>query len=247
MKELKIAFIPDCQVKNGVPVDQLEWCGKYLAEKRPDVIVNGGDFADMPSLSTYDKGKKSYEGRRYRKDIEAARKAMDTLLQPIRRVRHYNPRLVLTLGNHEDRIDRAVNDDARLEGTIGIGDLGYVEAGWEVSPFLSPVVINGVHFSHFFPSGIMGRPCTTARKIINTYHGSCIAAHQQGRDVAYAKRGDGNSITAIIAGSFYQHDEDYLTPAGNQCWRGIVMLNEVRDGQFDEMFVSLNYLKRKFK
>ena len=64
--------------------------------------------------------------------------------------------------------------------------------------------------------------------------------------MAYAKRGDGRSITAIIAGSFYQHDEAYLTPMANNCWRGIVMLNEVRDGQFDEMFVSLNYLRKRY-
>ena len=53
-------------------------------------------------------------------------------------------------------------------------------------------------------------------------------------------------LTAIIAGSFYQHDESYLTPLANKCWRGCIMLNEVDDGQFDEMFVSLTYLKRKF-
>lgn len=244
---MKIAFIPDCQVKDGVPLDHLTWCGKYLAEKQPDVIVQGGDFADMPSLSSYDKGKKSYEGRRYKKDIDAVTRGMDRLLVPLRKRAKYHPRLVLTLGNHEDRINRAIESDAMLDGTVSLDDLGYEKAGWEVYPYLAPVKIAGVHFSHFFPSGIMGRPCTTARKILTTYHGSCIAGHQQGRDVAYAKRGDGKALTAIIAGSFYQHNEDYLTPAGNNCWRGIVMLHEVRDGTFDEMFVSLNYLKKRFR
>ncbi len=53
-------------------------------------------------------------------------------------------------------------------------------------------------------------------------------------------------LTAIIAGSFYQHNEAYLTPLANHCWRGCVMLNEVRDGQFDESFISMNYFRRKF-
>jgi len=158
----------------------------------------------------------------------------------------YNPKLILTLGNHEDRIRRAIESDARLQGTISIKDLGYEKAGWKVHPFLEVIQIGGVHFSHFFPSGVMGRPCTTARKIINTYHVSAVAGHQQGREVAYAKRGDGANITAIIAGSFYQHDEDYLTPMANKCWRGVLMLHETRDGQFDEMFVSLDFLKRRY-
>lgn len=231
-----------------MPLDHLKWCGAYIAEKRPDVVVCGGDFADMASLSTYDqKGSKSYEGRRYRKDVDVVKKAMELLITPCRRARNYKPRLVLTLGNHEDRISRAVEADARLDGTIGLGDLAYEKAGWQVHPFLKPVKIHGVHYAHYFPSGVMGRPCTTARKVLSTYHVSCISGHQQGRDVAYARRGDGRTLTAIIAGSFYQHDETYLSPFANVCWRGVVMLNEVRDGQFDEMFVSLDYLKRKFR
>jgi hypothetical protein len=45
------AIIPDCQVKDGVDLSYLTWVGKYLIEKKPDVIVKFGDFADMPSLS----------------------------------------------------------------------------------------------------------------------------------------------------------------------------------------------------
>lgn len=242
----KHVFIPDCQVKPGVSLDHLTWAGKYIAEKRPDVIVCGGDFADMPSLSSYDKpGSKQYEGRRYQKDVDAARRGMELLLEPIARARSYKPRLVLVLGNHEDRISRAVETDARLLGTIGLDDLRYQEAGWQVVPFRKPIKIDGTFYCHYFPSGVMGRPCTSARKVLTTFHVSCIAGHQQGRDVAYAKRGDGRFLTAIIAGSFYQHDEEYLGPLANVCWRGIVMLNEVRDGQFDEMFVSLGYLRRR--
>ena len=244
---MKILFIPDCQVKDGVSLDHLTWLGRYAVEKQPEVIVQAGDFADMPSLSEYDKGKKSYEGRRYRKDVDAARRGMEKFLIPIQKQRRYTPRLLLTLGNHEDRITRAVEADAKLEGTISLADLHYEDAGWSVYRYLKPVKIHGVHFAHFFASGIMGRPCTSARKILNTYHVSCVAGHQQGREVAYAKRGDGKKLTAIIAGSFYQHQEEFLGPVGNQHWRGVVMLHEVRDGQFDEMFVSLNFLKKKFQ
>jgi len=243
---IKISFIPDVQDREGVPHDHLDWCGRYLAEKQPDVIVCGGDFGDMPSLSSYDKGTKSYEGRRYRKDIDSVKRSMEILLKPILRLAKYKPRRILTLGNHENRIDRAIECDPKLEGTISLADLGYEDAGWQVVPYLKPIKVGGVHFAHYFPSGIMGRPCTTARKIISTYHTSCVAGHQQGLDVAYADKADGGRITAIIAGSFYQHKETYLTPLGNRHWRGIIMLYEVRNGNFDPLPVSMTYLKKRF-
>lgn len=68
--ELRILVIPDCQVKPGVPLDHMSWIGKLIVDKKPDVIVNIGDFADIPSLSSYDVGKKSFEGRRYVDDLE---------------------------------------------------------------------------------------------------------------------------------------------------------------------------------
>jgi hypothetical protein len=252
---MKIAVVPDTQCKPGVKLDYLEWVGKYLAAKKPDVIVHLGDFADMASLSSYDVGKKSFEGKRYNKDIENAREAMNVFMGPIERYNYvqgkykkprYTPRKVMLLGNHEARIDRVVEEDPRLEGTISTNDLHYARRGWEVYPFLKQVVIEGVAFAHYFCSGIMGRPVTTARMLLTKKHMSCVAGHQQGRDIAYAQRADGMDMTAIIAGSCYLHDEPYLNPQTNSHWRGLYMLHNVKDGAFDEMAVSLNYLKMKY-
>jgi hypothetical protein len=207
----------------------------------------------MPSLCSYDEGKKSFEGRRYKADIAAVQKGMELLLGPLRKHqletktrKHYKPRLVLTLGNHEDRITRAIESDAKLDGVLSLEDLPYKEFGWEVSPFLQPVTVDGIVYNHYFPTGQMGHPCGTARSILNKYHMSCFAGHAQGRDIAYARKADGGTITAIIAGSFYQHDEAYLNPITNSVWKGIYVLHEVREGCFDEMPVSLQYLKSRY-
>jgi len=32
----------------------------------------------------------------------------------------------------------------------------------------------------------------------------------------------------------------------NRHWRGLLMMNEVQDGHFDEMFLSVEYLGRKY-
>lgn len=252
---MRILVIPDTQVKPDVPLDHLTWAGKYAVEKCPDVIVFIGDHWDMPSLSSYDKGKKSFEGRRYVKDIEAGRLGMAHFMSPIieeqERLRRnkeklWRPRLVFTIGNHEARIRRAVEDDAKLEHMMGYGDFGLEQWGFEVYDFLQVVVIEGIAFSHYFPSGAMLRPVTSARALLTKKHMSCVQGHQQDRDIAYGRKADGRGMTALFAGIFYQHTEDYLGNQGNDSWRGIWMLNDVRDGTFDEMPVSLNYLRRKY-
>lgn len=245
---LRIAVIPDTQIKPGVPLDHLTWCGRYLAAQKPDVIVQIGDFCDLSSLSTHDeKGSIALEGKRYRKDIAAVHQGLDMLMYPWGKVHKWKPKLVLTLGNHEDRINRTIKNDPKLEGVISLDDLGYDAAGWSVYPFMQPVTIGGVAFCHYFPSGIMGRPISSAKAILSKLHMSAYAGHQQGRDIAYSRRADGADLTAIISGSFYQHEEEYLTPFTNNHWRGMYMLNEVRDGHFDEMAVSIDYLRRRFK
>lgn len=209
----------------------------------------------MPSLSSYDIGKKTFEGRRYRHDVDACHEAMHSLLSPMDTYnsrqrkngkRQYKPRMVLTLGNHEDRIDRAVNSDPKLDGTLGISDLGYEAAGWEVHPFLEVVVIDGVAYSHYFTSGSMGRPVTTPAALLTKRHMSAVMGHVQNRGISYAQKADGTEITGIFCGSCYEHNEDYLGAQGNNYWRGIWVLHDVNAGEFDAMQVSLKYLKDKY-
>jgi hypothetical protein len=246
--------IPDCQIREGDDFEFLRCIGRYIVKKQPDTIINLGDFADMASLSSYDVGKRSFEGKRYLKDIKAAQEAMDALFEPIiafnaaakaNKQKQYKPVKKLFLGNHENRINKAVNNDAKLEGVLSTSDLNY-EKYWEVFDFLEVDVVDGVAYSHYFTSGALGRPCASAAAMLSKKHMSCIAGHQQGLQIAMGQRADGTPITSIIAGSCYEHDEDYMGPQGNKHWRGILMLHEVKDGAFDVMPVSLKYLRNKY-
>jgi hypothetical protein len=250
----KILVIPDTQTKPGQNLDYLERIGLFIVDKQPDCIVHLGDHADMPSLSSYDVGKKAFEGRRYVDDIAAAKEGNERLFAPLEAYnsrqrkngkRQYVPQRHFLIGNHEDRINRAINSDAKLDGVLSLKDLDY-EKHWTVHPFLDVVVIEGVAFSHYFVTGVAGRPAGTAAAQLRKTNMSSIAGHQQGRQVAYATRADGKTITSIIAGSCYEHNEDYMGAQGNKHWRGLIMLHEVDDGGFDEMFVSLNYINKRY-
>ena len=181
---------------------------------------------------------------------------MDLLMQPIKaelaknarkkrnKKKTWNPELHFLLGNHEQRIERAIEKDAILEDTIGYKDFNLED--WQVHGFLDPVNIEGVMFSHYFTSGVMGRPVSSAKALLAKKHMSCIMGHVQDRDIAYDIRADGKRLTSIFGGIFYQHDEGYLGAQGNSSWRGIWMLNEVNDGTFDEMPISIDYLRSKY-
>lgn len=248
-------IIPDTQCKPGHSFEHLDWAGKYAAKTKPDVIVHLGDHWDMPSLSVYDVGKKSFEGRTYNHDIKAGNKAMDTFMKPIieeqkrqrvNKKKVWKPKKVFLIGNHEERIARAIESDRKLEGLIGYNDFNLKKYNWEVHDFLDVTVINGIAYSHYFTSGVMGRPVSNPGLLLQKKHMSCIMGHVQDRAISFSKKADGNRITGIFAGIFYQHDEEYLTPQTNGSWSGIWMLNEVDNGSFDEMPVSINYLRKQY-
>lgn len=247
--------IPDVQFRPGDDTGFLTALGRYLVKKQPDTIICLGDFADMPSLSSYDVGKKSFEGRRYVADVTATHEAMTALLTPINEYnekqrkngkKQYKPRMELTLGNHEDRINRAVNDDPKLEGVLSVNDLRYAEFGWNVHDFRDVLIVDGVAYSHYFVTGVAGRPAGTAAAQFRKTNMSCIAGHQQGLQIHTGSRADGKLLTSIIAGSFYEHDEDYMGPQGNKHRRCFLMLYDVQDGEFEHLAISLKFLKERY-
>jgi hypothetical protein len=241
--------IPDVQAKPGVSHDHLEHIANFAIEKRPDVIVQIGDWADMHSLSAYDKGKRSYEGRRYVHDCDAANASLERFERPIEEYNRthpetpYNPRKVLTRGNHEYRIIRATDLDASLDGKLTYADLNFQDRGWECHEFLEVVEIDGIEYSHYFISGNMGRPVSTAAALLRARNGSATMGHVQNCDLAIHKQ---TQHMALFAGICYTHNEIYLGPQGNATRRQIVMKHEVHDGRYDPMFVSLRYLEKRY-
>ena len=243
--------IPDVQAKDDVPLQHLEWVGNYIVEKQPDVVVQIGDFSDLPSLSHYDLGKLKGEGRRYIKDIAAVHRAMDTLLKPLQDYNRsrmpdeqYRPEMHLTMGNHEERILREVENNPKYEGHFSYTDLHYEDYGWTVHEFLEVVTLDEIEYAHFFTTGVRGLPCQSAAAILRERHKSATMGHIQTTDIAIHKK---TQHIALIAGCCYLHDEDYLGPQGNSARRQIVVKHEVDGtGRYDLMLVSLKFLEKNY-
>jgi hypothetical protein len=253
-------FIPDTQVKPGVPLDHLEAASNYICSRMPDVIVLAGDWYDMHSLSVYDVGRKAGEGARYQDDIDAGYRALELFFDPIKRLNKnrkrqhlkvWKPEIHVTLGNHENRVERHVNSYPILDGKLSVKDFRFEDFGITVHPFLQPVELDGILYAHYFPRNSHGavlqtyRGAPSASAQVKREFQSATAGHKQGLDI-HVQQTLGGNRWGIIAGSFYMHDEDYLGPQATEHWKGIVYKHQVKNGDYDPMFVSMKYLLEKW-
>lgn len=238
-------LIPDVQMKPGAPTDHLVALGKLIVDRQPEVIVNIGDFWDMESLSSYDVGKKC-EGRRVKADIDCGNEAIAIINDAIDSVPHYVPRKIFTLGNHEQRIERHVNANPHLIGFLGYDQLDL--EGWELFNFLTIAEVDGVHYSHYFPNPLSGRPIGgTADNRLNKLGFSFTQGHEQSFKYARRDLSNGAVIHGLVAGAFYTHDEDYKGPQGNHHFRGVVYKHNVKDGDYDVESISIRRLMEEYK
>lgn len=242
---VRALVIPDTQIRHGVPMDHLLWAGRFAADKGFDVIAHTGDWADNNAISSYHT-QLSRENERLSKDDDAVHKSLELFQTGLQ---GYVPKLqFMTEGNHEDRRRRLIDDMPQLQGTIP--EIRFGDYGWKTYPFLQPVGVNGVWFAHYFTRTAKGwagkNPHPNAQTMTRREMMSCVAGHSPGLDV-YIHPTSTGLIRGLIAGSYYQHDEEYQGPQGNSYWRGVLVLNQLQNGFYELTEVSLEYLKGKYR
>ena len=250
---MNILVIPDSHVRAATDLNRWKSLGEYAAEHKPEVILHLGDWADMPSLSSYDVGKKEFEGRTYQSDINSTNESIEIFEAALyqkshKKKRTYNPIKIVLKGNHENRIARAVNLDRKLDGTISYDDFDFERRGWRVNEFLNCVLVEGVAFSHYFVSGVLGKAIGgehPAASLIKKQFASCVVGHGHMYDYAERTDANGKKLQALVAGCFLAQDqvEAYAGPA-QKMWRNCIsILKNVKDGQFDFEVISTKALE----
>ena len=235
---------PHCNPKASN--DRFLWAGKLARDLKPDTIICMGDFSSLDSLSSYDKGKKSFEGRRYKKDIDHAHDALEKFNKGLNGRRS---RKVMLLGNHEDRIDRIVDETPELDGTISTKDLKFKEFGWEVIAYQEPVAIDGVHYCHNYPTGIMGKPISgdnIARSLLLKNKVSSTVGHCHLFDYSMCTIPTGRKVLGLSAGCYLHHKEEYARNTQRLWWSGLIVKRNVRQGEYDIETIEYNTVKRRY-
>lgn len=241
------------------PNTRFDWLGRAIMDIRPDVVVCLGDFGDMPSLSSYDKGKKSFEGRRFELDVAAVIEAQQRMFEPLRefnirqkknKEKLYKPRLVMCGGNHdEDRIERLVNLHSELDGLIGVEMLKYEEFGWEYVPYRTPVNIDGVWYCHTFPTGVSGEAISgmnMGQKLLAKNMASSTVGHSHLFDICPQTRPDGKRMWGLSAGCYWDATPNYARAIEHLWWRGLIVKRNVHEGDYNIELIDIKEVERRY-
>lgn len=221
-----------------------------MVDLRPDVFVNLGDQWDFASLSGYDKGKASFHGRSYKKDLDAGLEFSERLWAPIRKAKKKKPFSVWCEGNHEERIRRVLEQQPELEGTISFESLDLKRDYDEIIRYKGQtpgsIEIDGITYAHFFVTGISGRGISgehAAYSLLTKQFTSSTQGHLHTFDYSVRTDGSGRRIHGLVAGVCQQYDSPW---AGEMCklWsRGVVVKRGVENGDYDLEWISLKRLK----
>lgn len=246
-------ILPDQHAHSDHHNDRAIWAGQLIKEIRPDVVVNMGDCIDLPSLSSYDKGKRSFHGRSYKSDLDAHLDFQDKLWSPTKRAKKKLPRRIVLEGNHEHRIERALDLSPELTGTLGFKDFLFDEYYDDVVRYEggTPGVfeLDQILFAHYFITGVSGKPISSehpayAHLIKNGC--SSIAAHTHLFDYTTRTNIQGKTMNSIVAGCYQDYINDWSGNIG-RLWRsGITVLRNVEAGDFDVQFISIGALKKEY-
>jgi hypothetical protein len=243
-------IIPDGHAHPEYSNTRFDLVGKLIADVKPDVVIEMGDLGDMASLSPYDKGKKGYERNSYHRDVEVTVDAHERILFPMRKLKRKMPRLVKLWGNHEQRVNKAIElDHVLLEEVISPKDFQFEDNRWEVVPYTGStpgiIIVDGIAYSHYFTSGVMGRPISgvhPAYQLLHKQYQSCVQGHTHTMDMCVRTKADGTYIMGIVAGVFVDYWMGYAGEANNLWWKGVIHLKNIENGFGDPEFISMKAL-----
>lgn len=249
---LDILVIGDAHVEPDQDLSRFRLLAQFCADQRPDVVVAIGDWFGLTSLCSYN-SRLEVEGVRVVEDLTAGNQAIEIFEETLADIAPgYNPRKIYTMGNHDHRLDRIVEEDPRLFGLIGTHLMDWEKHGWEVFPFLAPCRINGFRFQHYLSNkgsrkAIAGVYQGKRLLDVVNYQESIVVGHGHVLMTRECGLPSGKRVHAIQVGKFFTHKEDYAgDDDNNRWWTGLVMLRDCLDGDCDVETWNWKRLERNY-
>lgn len=242
---MKVICIGDTHAHPEYSNERFKALGQFCAEEQPDVIVQIGDWADVSSLNTHG-SKLELEGARWKDDVEVTLDSLDAFMQPIQRRKKKMPHRVITLGNHEHRVNRWLAQEPRFLGTMSVQDLGFERFGFQVFPFGREATVAGFQFVHHLGS--------------NTGRAAAINSPSNGVKSVGVSTVVGHSHTTQLLPVYYKdrtvwgldlgcaihkdmgHGEGWSHPTAHKYRRGVWVLENAANGDADFHHVRLETL-----
>lgn len=251
-----VLVLPDQHSHPDFDNSRADLAGRFIKDLKPDVVVNMGDAADMQSLCHYDKGKASFYQQSYQRDIEAHLDFQERLWAPVKRSKKKRPYSIVLVGNHEQRVNKVLSYEPHLAGSkygISMRDFDFESYYNEVVPYDGSTPgqydLDGVLFSHYFISGVMGRPIGGehhASSLISKNHCSSVAAHSHTFDFSIRHTADGNTFMGLVAGVFQDYKTTWAGSAQRFWESGLAVLKDYEQGRWDLNWWSMNRLRKEY-
>lgn len=236
----------DSHALPGKSTEYGTWIGNLLYDIRPAVVIDLGDTADMESLCLYEKGRAAFLGRSYKADIDIHNEFQDKVWHKYKKNKIKLPLRVRLIGNHEERIDRALQVQPELKGTIGYGDLMLDRYYEEVVSYNGNMPgikrIDGVNYAHYFSSGAMGRAISSEHAgytLLTKKFCSCTQGHSHRFSYSTKTTAEGKKIMGLVTPMSCPHKLEYAGHYNNAWDRGITICHNVEDGQYDIQYVRM--------
>lgn len=249
-----VAVIPDSHAHPKFKNDRALWLGNYLYETKPDLVIHLGDSADMDSLNSYDRNnRRAFQGKSYRDDINSHLDFMEKLWHKYKKNKKRIPKRVFLEGNHEHRIEKALDVSPELVGTISFDDLMLDDFFDEVYRYegSTPAIYedNGIFYSHYLVSGLMGKPISGehhAASLLGKKFVSCTVGHSHTLDYSVRTKADGKKIMGLVCGCYQDYTPAWAGNSGKLWHSGIITKRNVLDGTYDLETISIDRLKKEY-
>lgn len=241
----------------SVPNTRFDWLASLIEDIKPDYCVDLGDGADMSSLNTFDtKYPQAIVSQSYEKDIESYNEAMDRLWGRYKISKKKRPWRIGMEGNHETRIKKAIAHDPRLEGQkYGVSFSHLQTDHWfdeyHEYQYSAPAIAtyDGVSYAHYFGSGNFGSAMSGihhAYGLLQKRNSSAVCGHSHKRSLYFKDDAHPNPIVGMVVGCFKGKEESWGGQANREWWKGVVVMREVENGNFNPQFISMAALQKEY-
>ena len=211
----------------------------FMEDFKPDTVILGGDQVEFGAISHHNNGKpRLVEGLRLTDDMDL----LNThVLTPLEFIESIKKKVWLT-GNHENRVERYLNEHPGAEGIIEPENyLSLKKRGWIIQPEEVPYQIGKLNFVHGHSIFANGSGPNPAKKLAYHYRRNIIAGHlhthEVATDITPADREDFHC--AVISPALCVASPEYMKNRPSNFQRGFVYGYVRQDGNFNNYIAIL--------
>jgi predicted phosphodiesterase len=239
---MRVCVVGDLHAAPGMNLDHVDHIAAHIEATSPDAVVLIGDVCTFDSVSTHDP-----LGSIQAKDQPSIAADMETLEEALERLDGLSADLYVTLGNHEERLKRYEDSDARLEGTLWPRLTKTFEAyGWSLTQYGEMLDLGGIRFTHV-PLNLMRRPYANIDAVAREAKWPIVYGHSHEQNVKTARKiGGGFTILNVPCSLPHGHVEKYALKT-TTTWSWAISDLEIFDGQIGGYaFRPMNWLRKTY-